>query len=132
MKNIVQDVQPRTPATGSAATPGQAPRRQGGGDIAATVIASIAIALPLVFYLHQHVEILRLGYEIESLKERRVEIAERSRELRAERTQQASLARVEEQAALMGLAAPPPSSIYIASSPEAARGESTVDLAKLE
>lgn len=94
------------------------------GDMVATVVASVAIALPLVFYLHQHVEILRLGYEIESLKERRVEFAERSRELRAERTQQASLGRVEAQARLMGLEAPPASAIYIARSPASSREES--------
>ena len=89
-------------------------RRQAAGDIAVTAIASVAIALPLVFYLHQHVEILRLGYEIESLKGRRVEIAERSRELRVKRLEAASPARVEEQASLLGLVAPEPSDVYIA------------------
>ena len=113
IENVNPEVRVRATAT-----------RQGSADILATVIASIAIALPLVFYLHQHVEILRLGYEIESLKEHRVELAERSRELRVERTREASLGRVEAQAARMGLSAPEASSIYIASSPAAARGES--------
>lgn len=99
-------------------------RRRAAGDIAVTAIASVAIALPLVFYLHQHVEILRLGYEIESLKDRRVEIAERSRELRVKRSESATLARVEEQAALLGLAAPAPSDIYIARGHEPPRGGS--------
>ena len=116
MERVVQEVQSR------ATSP--APRQHGSSDIVATVIASIAIALPLVFYLHQHVEILRLGYEIESLKERRVELAERSRELRIEKTREAGLDRVEEQAALLGLSAPSGSDIYLASSPVAACDES--------
>jgi hypothetical protein len=89
-------------------------RRRDVGDIAVTAIASVAIALPLVFYLHQHVEILRLGYDIESLKDRRLEISESSRELRVKRMESASFARVEEQASLLGLVAPDPSDIYIA------------------
>ena len=116
MEEVIQQVQPR------ATSP--VPRQHGSSDMVATVIASVAIALPLVFYLHQHVEILRLGYEIESLKERRVELAERSRELRVEKTQEATLSRVEDQAALMGLSAPSGSDIYLASSPVASCDES--------
>jgi hypothetical protein len=92
-------------------------RRAPGADIVATVVASIAIALPLVFYLHQHVEILRLGYEIESLEGRRVELAERSRELRVKRMQSASFERVEHEAQVLGLAAPDPKDVYVASLP---------------
>ena len=98
------------------------------GDILVTAIASVAIALPLVFYLHQHVEILRLGYEIESLKDRRVEIAERSRELRVRRMESASLARVEEQASLLDLVAPEPTDVYIARG-QAPSGEAAVPVA---
>src|SRR5258706_3534713 len=105
-----------------SASPG---RRRAAGDVAATLIASVAIALPLVFYLHQHVEILRLGYEIESLKERRVELAERALELRIERTQSASLQRVEDQATLLGLCAPEPTNVYVAKGAVAPRGGAT-------
>ena len=62
------------------------PRRSRTGhvsDLAVTLLASVAIALPLVFYLNQHVEMLRYGYEIESLKEHRMVLVERQRHLLA-------------------------------------------------
>ena len=113
VEKMTQEVSARVTTVRSGQVAGQALRQQGSADILATVVASVAIALPLVFYLHQHVEILRLGYEIES--------------------REASLGRVEEQAALMGLSAPPASNIYLASSPMAAGGESaTIAAAECE
>ena len=81
-------------------------------DVAVTVMASVSIALPLLFYLHQHVEMLRTGYEIDSLKERRQVLVERERQLRAERAERSDLARVEEAAGKLGLRAPEPEDVH--------------------
>ena len=89
-------------------------RPQGGSDVAVTVLASVAIALPLLFYMRQHVEILRYGYEIESLRERRAALVERTRELSAQRLESASLERVAEQAPSLGLVAPEPDHVLVA------------------
>ena len=91
-------------------------------DLAVTVIASIAIALPLMFYLHQHVEVLRYGYEIESLQARRAELVERARQLRVERLEAASLERVESQAAAAGLVRPGPGDVLVAAGGKARDG----------
>ena len=81
-------------------------------DLAATVIASVSIALPLLFYLNQHVELLRQGYRIESLRERRADLVERRRELRARRAAEARLSRVEQAAVSQGLVAPEPEDVF--------------------
>jgi hypothetical protein len=89
-------------------------RRRSASDLTTTVAASIAIALPLMFYLRQHVEILRYGYEIESLKERRAALAERSKDLAVERAEAASLPEVERRAEALGLVAPDPRDVFVA------------------
>jgi hypothetical protein len=81
-------------------------------DVAVTVMASVSIALPLMFYLHQHVEMLRYGYEIDSLKERRQLLVEKQRGLRAERSSLSDLRLVEEKAGERGLQAPAPLDVY--------------------
>ena len=81
-------------------------------DVAVTVMASVSIALPLLFYLHQHVEMLRTGYEIDSLRERREVLVERKRQLRAERAERSDLARIEEAAGKLGLRAPDPADVH--------------------
>lgn len=83
-------------------------------DLATTVMASIAIALPLMLYLRQHVEILKYGYEIEALKERRAELVERSRELSVKRAEAASLPEVERRAEALGLRSPSPQDVFVA------------------
>jgi cell division protein FtsL len=80
-------------------------------DVAVTVMASVSIALPLLFYLHQHVEMLRTGYEIDTLKQRRELLVERQRQLRVERARRADLARIEEAAGKLGLRAPEPQDV---------------------
>ena len=65
-------------------------------------------------HLHQHVEVLRYGYEIESLQARRAELVERARQLGVERLQAASLERVESQAAASGLVRPGPGAVLVA------------------
>jgi uncharacterized protein HemX len=107
---------------GSRPAPLPSRRKGGASDLTVTVLASIAIALPLAFYLKQHVSILRYGYEIESLQEQRAQLDERSRELRAERSQAASLGTVEARAAELGLAPPQASDVYIAGEEVDARG----------
>jgi len=109
-------------------------RPQGGSDVAVTVLASVAIALPLLFYLRQHVEILRYGYEIESLRERRAALVEQSRELTAQRLESASLERVAQQAPSLGLAAPEPDHVLVATAGvgEVGTAEPAGRLARLE
>jgi hypothetical protein len=89
----------------------------GGSDLAVTLLASVSIAVPLLFYLHQHVEMLRYGYEIEHLKERRAQLSDRRQELVAERAEGASLGRIEHQASLIGLVAPEPLAVYATGGP---------------
>ena len=88
-------------------TPRQALERPQAGvsDLGVTVLACVSIAVPLLFYLHQHVQMLRYGYEIEALKQRKVALVERHRELQATRDRAARLDRVEEEASRMGLVA---------------------------
>lgn len=93
------------------------PEAAGGSDLAVTLLASVSIAVPLLFYLHQHVEMLRYGYEIEQLKARRAELSDRRLELSAERAGRASLGRIEEQASLFGLVAPEPTAVYATGGP---------------
>lgn len=92
-------------------------QRSPASDLMVTVVASVSIALPLLFYLHQHVEMLRHGYEIEALEERRTALVERGRELEVARAEAASLSRVEEQARILGLEAPAPGDVYSAKGP---------------
>ena len=82
--------------------------------MAVTLLASVSIALPLLFYLNQHVEMLRFGYEIESLKERREVLVERQRHLLGERASRADLDRVEQGALDLGLVTPSPTAVYAA------------------
>lgn len=89
-------------------------------DVAVTLIASVSIAMPLLFYLHQHVELLRHGYEIEALKKERVNLEERRRELALDRSRLSGLDQVERQATLLGLTTPDPLAIY--SAPSGAAG----------
>jgi hypothetical protein len=78
------------------------------------VVACVSIALPLLFYLHEHVEMLRCGYEIESLKSRRLVLVEKTRQLAADRAAAASVASVERRAEAMGLVAPAASDVLLA------------------
>lgn len=96
---------------------GRRTREAAGSDLAVTVVASLSIAAPLLFYLHQHVEMLRYGYAIESQKHERSRLVEKRRELQSERDRAASLGRVEEQATLIGLEPPPASAIYAVGGP---------------
>jgi hypothetical protein len=118
-----------------AARPAPPRRKRAASDLTTTVLASIAIALPLMFYLRQHVEILRYGYEIESLKERRAELQEQSRELSIQRASAAALPEIERRAAALGLVAPAPSDVFVAveDGPNATPAGSTVpQTARLE
>ena len=118
-----------------AARPVPARRKRAASDLATTVLASVAIALPLMFYLRQHVEILRYGYEIEALKERRAELAEAARELSVQRASAAALPGIESRAAALGFVAPDPRDVYVAveDGPNATPGGSTVPVtARLE
>lgn len=98
-------------------------RRKSASDLTTTVLASVAIALPLMFYLRQHVEILKYGYEIEALEERRAGLLENSRELSIERSRAASLPEAWRRAQSLGFVAPDPRDVF------AAVGEETHDSA---
>ena len=89
-------------------------------DLATTVMAALAIALPLVLYLHEHVEILKYGYQIDALKQQQAQLQESARELSVESAQAASLPAVASKAAAMGLIAPAPQDVYVAAGEDAA------------
>lgn len=88
-------------------------------DLATTVMAALAIALPLVLYLHEHVEILKYGYQIDSLKRQQAELQESARELSVQRAEEASLPAVASRAAAMGLIAPDPRDVHVAAGDDA-------------
>lgn len=90
---------------------GGASRRS--SDLVVTLLSALAIALPLVFYLSQHVEMLQYGYEIDALEERKVELQERRQRLRADRARSADLERLEVEAARLGLRAPSPEQVFV-------------------
>ncbi len=94
---------------------GGAGRRRSASDLATTVMASIAIALPLMLYLSQHVEILRHGYEIEALQQQRAELTEQGRELDVTRAVAVSLPEIERRALALGLVPPPSTDVFTAS-----------------
>ena len=89
------------------------PAREPIADLGVTVLASVSIALPLLFYLHQHVQMLRHGYEIEALEEQRTELADRHRELSVAVAEVSALSRVEPQARQLGLEAPRPTDVFV-------------------
>lgn len=88
-------------------------------DLATTVMAALAIALPLVLYLHEHVEILKYGYQIDALKQQQAELRESARDLSVERAEAASLPAVASRAVAMGLIAPASQDVYVAAEEDA-------------
>ena len=94
-------------------TRGAAARPRSASDLATTVMASIAIALPLMLYLSQHVEILKHGYEIEALQRQRAELGEQARELALTRAVAVSMPEVERRALALGLVPPPSTDVFV-------------------
>jgi hypothetical protein len=64
------------------------------------VVASLValLLLPLLLYVWDHMEWIRVGYEMERLKQERVEQAQLGERLRIEKTSLSSLVRVEREA----------------------------------
>lgn len=102
------------------------PEREPIADLGVTVVASVSIALPLLFYLHQHVQVLRHGYAIEDLERQRVELVDRQRELTVAVADVSSLARVEDEARRLGLEAPRSTDVFVGKGgPSTAEGRKT-------
>ncbi|MEM7245672.1 MAG: hypothetical protein AAF533_10030 [Acidobacteriota bacterium] len=86
----------------------QLSRRRDGlsGDLMVTVVASISIALPLLFYLNQHSQLLTHGYAMEELEQVRSELRKSRRDLLVERARLSELSRIERAASEQGLTRP--------------------------
>lgn len=90
------------------------------GEIVALVLAILCVTAPVVVGVWQRGELLRAGYEIESLKAERARLAELRRKLLVERASLEALPRVERAArSELGLEEPPNDRIWIVADSEA-------------
>jgi len=81
-------------------------------DLLPPFVLGFLLLLGLLFYVWQHIQVVRLGYEIERLKGERTALIQRERELSLEVAQLKSLKRVEEIAkGDLGLTSPTPGQV---------------------
>lgn len=81
-------------------------------DLLPPLVLGFFLLLGLLFYVWQHIQVVRLGYEIERLKGERTALLQRERELNLEVAQLKSLKRVEEIAKRdLGLTSPTPGQV---------------------
>lgn len=83
-------------------------------DLLSSLAIGLLLLLGSLFYVWQHIQVVRLGYEIERLKAERAALAQREQELILEVAQLKSLKRVEEIARdRLGLTTPRPGQVVI-------------------
>ncbi len=83
------------------------------------LIVAFLIIGGALFYVWQHVQVIRLSYQIERLNSERVSLVERERELTIELARLKSLKRVEGIAReRLGMVTPGQGQLYIVSTPE--------------
>jgi len=87
------------------------------------ILAGLLVAgLPVIAYLLQHMEYVRMNYAIEDLRAREARLLEAERRLRIERAVLQSLPEVEAKAAKkLGLAAPAPGHVVVVRPEEVGR-----------
>ena len=78
-------------------------RRSRARQVALILVASGGFLAPFVLWVWGHLEIVKTGYDIESLSERMSELEHENRSLRIERAGLQSLARIEREATKLGL-----------------------------
>lgn len=79
-------------------------RRSRARQIALILVASGGFLAPFVLWVWGHLEIVKTGYDIESLNERLDELEHENRSLFLERARLQSLPRIEREATKLGLA----------------------------
>jgi cell division protein FtsL len=83
-------------------------------EFISSVAVAILILMGALLYVWQHIHIVRLGYEIEQLREQQAALVQENKALRLERGQLRSLRRVEEIARKrLGMVAPKPGQVVL-------------------
>ncbi|PWB78272.1 MAG: hypothetical protein C3F08_08925 [Candidatus Methylomirabilota bacterium] len=81
-------------------------------DLLQTLLLGGVVLIVVLFYVWQHVQVIRLGYQVESLMGERAGLLQQQKELRVEVAQLKSLRRVEEMARRqLGLTGPKPGQV---------------------
>ncbi len=83
-------------------------------DLVPTLLLGGLVLLGVLFYVWQHIQVVRLGYEIEQLQGERIALLRREKELRFDLARLRSLRRVEEIARRqLGLTTPVPGQVIM-------------------
>ncbi len=96
-----------------------APRpRWASRELVSTVALGVLILVATLLYVWQHVHVVRLGYEIERLRETQAALVQENKALRLEMGQLRSLKRVEEIARKrLGMITPTPGQVILIPQP---------------
>ena len=83
-------------------------------EFASTVVLGVLILVGVLLYVWQHIHVVRLGYEIERLRETQAALVQENKALRLEMGQLRSLRRVEEIARTrLGMVTPKPGQVVL-------------------
>ncbi len=83
-------------------------------EFISSVALGVLILVGTLLYVWQHLHVVRLGYEIEQLREQQAALVQENKALRLERGQLRSLRRVEEIARKrLGMVAPKPGQVVL-------------------
>ncbi|MFQ5881141.1 MAG: septum formation initiator family protein [Candidatus Methylomirabilales bacterium] len=94
-------------------------RRRRSQQLRSMLLVSGVLLLGLLFYVWQHIQVVRLGYQIERLRAERVTLIQEGKALRLELGQLRSLKRVEEIARReLGMVNPVPGQIILVDEPQ--------------
>lgn len=79
-----------------------------------SLVVGLLLLLGVLFYVWQHIQVVRTGYEIERLRQERAALVQRNREMTLEIGQLTSLRRVEEVARKrLGMVRPGPGQVIL-------------------
>lgn len=83
-------------------------------DLLPVLLVGVLLVAGALFYVWQHVQVVRLSYKVERLDSERASLAKRERELTLEVARLKSLRRVEEIArGQLGMVTPAPGQLYL-------------------
>lgn len=83
-------------------------------DTIPSLVVGLLLLLGVLFYVWQHIQVVRTGYEIERLREERAALLQRNREMTLEIGRLTSLRRVEELARKrLGMVRPEPGQVIL-------------------
>jgi len=87
-------------------------------DLLPSLLLGSLVLLGVLFYVWQHIQVVRLGYEIEQLQTERLALVREQTELRFELARLSSLHRVEQIArGALGFASPRPGQVVLMEGP---------------